>query len=100
MPLPDPATITIAAATVLTWLLGISFVLGEYSQRQKCTEKDVDGMAQTIKRIFEKLDLLAATVPHKCEQVQTIADIRTQIGIDGQRLTAIEARLHDQESVK
>ena len=77
MPTPDPATVTIAAATVLTWLLGISFVLGQYSQRQKASEKEADKLGATIKEIFAKLDTLSAVVPHKCDQLKTITRLET-----------------------
>ena len=78
MPMPDPATVTIAGATVLTWLLGISFLLGQYSQRQKASEKEADQLRSTIKEIFAKLDTLSAVVPHKCEQLETITNLRAE----------------------
>ena len=104
MPIPDPATITIASATVLTWLLGISFVLGQYSQRQKGSEKEADKLAATIKEIFAKLDMLSAVMPHKCIQIQSLADLSAASRVtDGilrdhtGRMDRIEQTIRDKE---
>jgi hypothetical protein len=97
MPIPDPATVTIAVATVLTWLLGISFYLGRYSARQEALEHKADGMAATIVQIFQKLDKLAEVVPHKCDQVATIAAMQRDIAIGGQRTAELETWRHSFE---
>ena len=94
MPQPDVATVTIAVCTVLTWLLGISYQLGQYTQRQKTLEKEADGTAATIAKIFEKLDKLSDAVPHKCDQVQTLFEMRGEIAASKEKLSNLEEWRH------
>ena len=102
--MPDPATVTIAVATVLTWLLGISFVLGQYSQRQKSSERETEQLRATIKEIFAKLDTLSAVVPHKCDQVKAITRLETSVDTlheslreHKERMDRIQGTIHDKE---
>lgn len=91
----EPATISIAVFGALTWLLGISFTLGRYSERQKHLEnaqkeyQEQQRLAQvktdqTIAKIFDKLDELAKSVPHVCSQTEKIVRLE-QIAKDKER---------------
>jgi archaellum component FlaC len=66
-------------AGFFSWLLILSYNLGQNKAKIDGFEKTNATMAETLKRIFDRLDQLAAVVPHQCQQAQTITDMRIQI---------------------
>ena len=66
-------------AGFFSWLLILSYNLGQNKAKIDNFEKSNLAMAETLKRIFDRLDQLAAVVPHQCQQTQTITDMRIQI---------------------
>jgi hypothetical protein len=86
----DPATIAVAVFGAVTWLLGIAVYLGRLLERQKQSEKTVDGLKETISEIFDKLDELSKAVPHVCLQADRITrlEITQQTGFN--RVASLE----------
>jgi hypothetical protein len=76
----DSISVITLASTIfgaVTWLLGISYFLGRNAAR-------LDGLAdayrkteETLVRIFAKLEELGKAVPHICQQIQSIAELKT-----------------------
>lgn len=66
-------------AGFFSWLLILSYNLGQNKAKIDNIEKSNSSMGETLKRIFDRLDQLAAIVPHQCQQGQTITNMRIQI---------------------
>jgi hypothetical protein len=79
---------------MISWMLSLSYYLGRTTARLDGFVEAFGKMEGTITQIFEKLDALAAVVPHRCEQTQTIAAMQTQTGINSQRLSELENWRH------
>ena len=86
----DPATITMAVVGAITWLIGLSFVLGQYTQRLKQTEAKQVKTDECLERIFGKLDDIGKHVPHSCQQVGEIARLSTNQQVVLHRLDVLE----------
>ena len=99
MNLTDPAA-ALVAFSLMTWLLAISYFLGYNANKlnslKAAHEKSETKIDAVIGKIFERIDALAAAVPHQCVQVQALAGLQTQIGVNTNRLTQLEAWRHDQ----
>ena len=65
-------------AGFFSWLLMLSYRLGHSQAKIEHIEKTNENMAETLSHIFDRLDKLAAVVPHQCQQTQTITDMRIQ----------------------
>ena len=93
-------------AGFFSWLLILSYNLGQNKAKIDGFEKSNTAMGETLKRIFYRLDQLAAIVPHQCGQTQTITDMRIQIesisGIlrdHGGRMDRIQQGIRDVEQL-
>ena len=96
----DTATISLVlgALSALTWLLGLSYFLGRNTAKLDGLAEAFGEMKGTVTRIFEKLDVLATSVPHRCQQIQAISELQAQIKIDTKRIDELEAWRHGAEA--
>lgn len=91
-------------AGFFSWLLILSYNLGQNKAKIDGFEKSNTARDEMLKRIFDRLDHLAAVLPHQCQQGQTIIDMRIQIesisGIlrdHGGRMDRIQQGIRDVE---
>ena len=84
------ATVSLAVFGILTWLLGITFFLGKFVEKQTRAKEDIDKIEKNNKEdlvqierridakftaVFQKLDEISKSVPHQCQQIEKIADL-------------------------
>ncbi len=82
---------------VLTWLLGLSYFLGRNTAKLDGLAEAFGEMKDTIAQIFEKLDALTTSLPHRCRQIQAISEIQAQIKINTKRIDELELWRHSFE---
>ena len=87
-----------------SWLLVLSFKLGSSQAKLDSVAEAVRKMETTTERIFERLDTLAAAVPHHCDQMPVIATIQADVKAHsatldehGHRMDRIQTSLLDKE---
>lgn len=96
----DTAIISLVLGTLsgLTWLLGLSYFLGRNTAKLDGLAEAFGEMKDTIAQIFEKLDVLATSLPHRCRQIQTISEVQAQIKINTKRIDELEVWRHSFEN--
>jgi len=81
---------------VLTWLLGLSYFLGRNTAKLDGLADAQEKLAQTIRKIFEKLDELVRSMPHVCDKAERIARLEMLAQERSHRLQALEEWRNDE----
>jgi hypothetical protein len=74
--------LSVAGFGALTWLLGISFLLGRYTNRVDNLEAALVRWGIDFAAMLAKLDTLVAVGPHRCVQSSRIAVLEDRLRID------------------
>ncbi len=91
-------------AAFVSWLLVLSYNLGVSRSDLSALQKSSAETKETVDKIFDRLDVLSASVPHKCDQVQLISDLRAKSEVmeatlreHGGRMDRIQQGIRDKE---
>lgn len=82
----DPTVTVVAIFGAVTWLLGISFSLGKYSERLRRSEIRADKMEHTTELIYDRLESLTKMLPHVCMQAERLTRVEAKV----ETLTTLE----------
>ncbi len=93
----DPWTFGLLVVALIGFGLSLAFSLGYNLAKLTNQENRLNMLDGTIKAIFQKLDELAKSVPHRCIQVKAVADVQAQVAINTRRIEEIEAWRHTVE---
>ena len=76
--------------TLLVSVLALAYRLGYYSRRIESLAERQLSLDTTIGRIFGRLDELAASLPHRCLQLERLEASERQIAVNSNRLEHLE----------
>ena len=92
----DNAIVALILAAI-AWLASLSYLFGRSTNKiDNLTDQQKD-MAQTNKRIFERIDEMSRHLPHRCEQTTVLADLAARVRAIETRMDRNDVR-HGEES--